>query len=252
MAETYLNMVNRLLLLLGETPYADATQFNSTDLSDHQKIQIQAKEWFGLNHQTAMVVPRARFLLRDYTFNTVIGTKTYNLNAATNYERLLEDSMFITTAGSEYGPLLEIDFLQYRREFPNNNEANGSPTRYYHTLRSAADGPDQIGLSSPPSAVVAVQYSAFLKPYRLTQATDQICVDDEWEHIFLFGTTVFVEIMKSEGKAPDFAGFAEKLKDEFEQHTIPTAGEHMRLDPTCGDVINIWGRRGQADTWSSW
>lgn len=249
MASTYYQMVQRMLALLGERLYDSSTQFDSTSMADHEKVQLQAKDWFGLYHQMAMVTPRARFLLRDYTITTSDSSNSYNLNAATNYERLLEDSMFITTSGSEYGPIQQVDLHEYRTVFPSNNETKGAPYRYYHTLRSAAVGPDAIAFTPPPDGVYAIQYSAFLKPYRLKLAADQICVDEEWEHVFLMGTAVFIEIMKSEGKAGDFAGFADTLKTEFEQHTIPLAGEHMRLDPSCGGALSIYGRRGSAETW---
>lgn len=249
MASTFYTMVNRLLTLLGERVYSSTSDFDSTDLSLHEKVQIQAKDWFGLYHQMAMTTPRARFLLRDYTFNTASADNSYDLSAATNYERILEDSMFITTTGSEYGPMQQLDLWEYRRRYPANDESEGQPVTYYHLLRTAAVGPDAIAFSPPPDGIYAIRYSAFLKPYRLKLAADQICVDEEWDHIFLLGTAVFVEIMKAEGKAPDFASFSERLSTEFEQHTIPLAGEHMRLDPSCGGAISIYGRRGSEDSW---
>ncbi len=248
MAKTFLAAVNDLADLVGERRIADGTEFAAE--ATLPKVLLQAKKWYALNHTWAMVTPRARFLLRDYTITTSNGVNSYNLNAATNYERVLEDSMFNTTSGAEFGPIQYVDLMEYRTQFPRDNEAVGRPTRYFHKHRTAAVGPDAIGFSAPPDATYTIQYSAFLKPYQLSAATDQICVDAEWEHIFLLGATVFLEILKSEGKGGDFQGYAQQMKDEFEQHTVPVAGEHLRLDPTCGGALNIWGRRGSADIWN--
>ncbi len=250
MASTYYAMVNRLLRLVGEREYASTSVFDSSTADDHQKVQMQAKEWFSLFHQWVMVTPRCRFFLRDYTLTTASADNDYDINAATNAERILEDSMYIYgPAGSGYGPIQFMDLYEYRMQHPENDAAEGAPRRYFHHLRSAPSSVDRIGFSPPPDGVYNIRYSAFIKPYKLTTNSTEICVPEEWEHVLFFGDAMFVEIVKAEGKAPDYAAFLDAVRTEMEQHTIPLAGEHMRLDPTCDGAISIFGRRGSAEVW---
>lgn len=248
MASTFRTIVNRLLRLHGEQEIADDSTFNTN--ASLTKLQLQAKEWFALCHQWIMATPRSRFLLRDFTFNTSNGVNSYSLDSTTNYERILEQSFFITTAGSEYGPLEYVDLMRYRNEFSAGPETStGRPTRWFLHFRAAGETVDKVGFSPIPGATYAIRYSAFRKPYVLSAATDTIAFEAEWEHPVLLWGGTFLEMAKAEGKAMDYGQFIQEVKSELEAHTIPVPDEGIRLDVP----ISIFGRRTDAwETGESW
>lgn len=225
MATTFYQFCQDLMDRHGETRFDSTSQFNSGPWS---KIQLQAKAWCALVHPMLMASARWSFLLRDYTFTTASGDNEYPLNDATNYERIEVDSMFITTEGKE-ALLRYVPLLEYRKEFPGDNEDEGTPTRWF--LRRRAAGVDYIGFSAPPDDEYDIKYSAFLKPYKLVNATDEIAFPSEWEHVFAFADALFVEFCKSEGKAPDFSPFLDRCFDEMQACVLAPPDETLRIDP---------------------
>lgn len=238
---TFYDFTQALMDRHGEPRFDSTSQFNSGPWS---KLQLQAKSWTSVLHAMLMGSARWSFLLKDYEITTSDASNSYAISEETNYERIEVDSMRITTTGEECPQLDYVPINEYRKEYPSENESQGKPRRWF--LRRRAAGVDYVGFSAPPDGEYDIAFSAFIKPYKLVNATDLIAIPPEWEHVFIFADALFLEYCKSEGKAPDYAPFLERCLTEMEACVLAPPDEVLRINPG----FSFTGRKQKS--WIDW
>lgn len=210
---TYLATVNRILEHAGQTPFADATAFNS---GTPEKIQLQAKRFVDRVNRMLLRKTRPRFSRREFTISATSASNAYSLDATTAPEYLIEHSWYIATTG--YGARLEHkDYDYWKDEYPESETTQGIPT---HWIMLPFNGTaDRVAFSPPASTNLSIKYSGYLIPVVLSAATDVIVWPVELEDIIWDYGWQYVETVLAEGKAQDVQALMSNLYEEIAQFT---------------------------------
>ena len=210
----YWNCVNTVLLNAGEDPFTSTGQFDGA-ASGYGKLQGQAKSFMAKAHARIMQRGHFRYLRKPFTITTSNASNVYNLTGF-NAEDIRPKSMFNTTSGFGGGYIVPIDYDDWLSQFPNGEVAQGVPVRYFLYPAGGSDA-DTLGFSPPPSGVFTIQMEYDVPPVQLVNSTDLVQVRTRDLYILLDHCQMWVEVSKSEGKAPDFAVAMEMLFEELRQ-----------------------------------
>lgn len=226
--------VNQVLVNAGEDPFTSTGQFDGAT-SGYGKAQLQCKSYMQKAHLRAMQRGHFRYLRSQMTLTTSSASNVYALTdtgvsppVPFNAEDIIIGSMINTTVGQGTGGLYPIDYDDWLRQFPAGEVSKGVPFRYFVYPPHGSDG-DTIGFSPPPVGTYTINLEYNLPPVQLVTSTDLIQIRNRDLYVLLDSCQMWLEISKSEGKAPDFATQAELMFEELRQSNLgdPTKPPHV-------------------------
>jgi hypothetical protein len=205
MAYTNLEAVNEILVDSNEVPLSAVNFSNAVGVQKAARNYINKAylEIVGKDVEWPFLAAAASNTSDPFSgnvnFETVAGTRWYQLKSdsttvAADYSKVDWESFYLTTNGvdGETSPYVNQNlpytdynvWARYLREHENNDATSeqtyGQPNRVTHSI----DG-RFVGLSPIPKQAYKVYFSAWLRPTRLTTASQVILIPDEYIPVLL-------------------------------------------------------------------
>lgn len=187
---TLLQLVNNLLRRTG--------QLEATTLVNAQTPVIQTVDFINDTYFEMLQRLKVRRLTQGNSFNTSAGTASYSLDAGTEIDHLLPDSV------RESGTANRLQEVAYTYPIAHGETASGKPEYFYRRE-------NQIYLYPIPDAVYTIHYDSQMKPVTLSGDADTSGLPEAWENILILGAQARLEKFLGEASSETYLLYRDGL-----------------------------------------
>jgi hypothetical protein len=187
---TLLQLVNEVLRRTG--------QLETTTLVNAQTPVIQTVDFLNDTYFEMLQKLRVRRLTHFNSFVTVEGQASYSLNANTETDYLLPDSVRDTSNAT---PLQEVSPAYAIKHGEN---ASGEPQYFYRNG-------SQLYLYPIPNGAYTIDYQAQISPQTLSDNNDTTALPETWEKVLIMGAQARLEKFLGEPASETYLLYRDSL-----------------------------------------